>query len=100
MTTQTTRELAREVAEALVSMGKLKHLFPHADYPHDLNACARDLTREGYYPNLAKTEDGWCVVYQIDYNHYIINTRKFAKEPAVAWCESFLALQKYVKGEG
>lgn len=106
MTTTTTRNLAREVAEALVSIGKLKYLLPHADYPNDLNACARDLTWEGYQVGLMESADQWLAFYVIGsinmdkYGTHILETHSLANNPAVAWCESFLALCKHVDGKG
>ena len=105
MTDTTTRNLAHEVAEALVSIGKLKYLLPHADYPNDLNACARDLTREGYQVGLMESADQWLAFYLISsinmdkYATHILETQSLASTPAIAWCESFLALCKHVDGK-
>lgn len=84
---------------ALVSIGKLKYLFPHADYPNDLNACARDLTREGYKFHVEQLDnDLWCGYFTEDGEIFakLIGWNRSDKL-AVAWCEAFLALDKYIK---
>lgn len=111
MTTETTRNLSREVAEALVNSGKFSQedmvWKGQPNYPNDLNACARDLTREGYRVGLHQTGDMWEVSYYPDDNFFsaqpsvkpVIWSQK-SSNPAVAWCESFLALCKHVDGQG
>lgn len=133
MTTQTTRNLAREVAEKVSvkwsisriddssswevrdDRGELIRKYPkhwlkssikvavigERDYPNDLNACARDLTREGYWVELRQVRDRWLAFYKksVNKNQFedVMETIKTDENPAVAWCEAFLALDKYIK---
>src|SRR5689334_7804803 len=143
MTTETTRNLAREVAMALGWMVdcvrndnssimmtvwnpksemiyKRRHILSAGgetpdidqvwiwalddnipDYPNDLNACARDLTREGYKFHAEQLADNLWTGY------YTEDEKPFAKligwnrsdKLAVAWCEAFLDLCKHVDGQ-
>jgi hypothetical protein len=132
MTTETTCNLSREVAEALgwrfepqinnngeaywydvYNPDGKKSIAPsnlldleYPDYPNDLNACARDLTRAGYRVVLKQMADGSWVAYftfiydleeLIIYGEPIEETESEDTNPALAWCESFLALDKYIK---
>jgi hypothetical protein len=133
MTTETTRNLAREVAEALgwrfepqinnngeaywydvYSPDGKKSIAPsnlldleYPDYPNDLNACARDLTREGYRVVIRQKIDSWEVYYvpvYLDesltiYGSRIEETEHEDSNPAVAWCEAFLKLREYVEAK-
>lgn len=115
MTTTTTRNLAREVAEALgwERNGELwfYHLQPNdagyyredlPDWEHDLNACARDLAWEGYKFHAEQLADNlWTGYYTEDGKPFarLIGWNRSDKL-AVAWCEAFLALCKHVDGQG
>lgn len=71
------------------------------DYEHDLNACARDMTRKGYRFSLLQGNDStWIAIYEKSLPRIAKGYRSFerrALEPAVAWCKAFLALQEYMK---
>lgn len=131
MTDQTTRNLAREVAEAIgykVVTGYFQGSYENyadlialdgskivrvlqsdypgygaenaawdnaPDYSHDLNDCARDLTREGWEFHLGQNLTR--VWWKAEYSNGMESISAKDENPAVAWCKSFLALDKYIK---